>query len=368
MAGDLTAIVLSLLTIMGVESALDSRTVAIHRVSVAGPVSSSWGAHADALEEKLKDEAYRVMREAYSRKEPARISTPNADGSVESLARGVGLQRLMIRLQQATGNLEYAVTAEILVEKEKAILEIRAKRYDKQVVRARVERPMDQLNELIEDGGWALVRLFDPHIACAAVLRRSMEEGRVQPGRTLDCVNNAIPTSTEADRPWLYNLQGVGLTLQGRRAEAIKSFAHALKLEPDFSLPLLNLGVLLAANGQHEEAIKAYETVFRKRLRSDAPQIHAAAYAMWALSLEKLGRSAETLPMLRKAIRTDLAYDLPPRLLLERLPSDSAEAGELRKIIAELGDTSGDSDWKPVYTDNLVGVMPLKDLFADATK
>lgn len=366
--GDLISLFGIALGIIGLESSLDVRPVTISRITIAEEISGHWGYTTESIEQKVKDEAYLVMRQAKSYKHGTRISTPSADGSIDNIARDAGVLRLLQRMQQSVGLLEYTVTGDIVMEHGKALMELRARRFDQQVVRARFERPMDQLNELMRDAGWALVRLVDPHIACAALLRRSLSEGRPEPAVTLRCADEALPTGTDRDRPWLLNLRGVALAMLGRDAEAGQVFREVLSLEPDFAPAWLNIGTVLAGNGRHEEAIAAFSAAIRSADQAEFPQSRSAAFVMWAISLEKLGRTDEVVPRLREAFRADKSYDLPLRLLNQRLPPESDEAKEIGRIIAELSVPTGRLDWEPIYTENIVGVMPIAVVGSAATQ
>lgn len=366
--GDLISLFSIVLGIIGLESTLDVRPVTISRITIAEEISGHWGYTTESIEQKVKDEAYLVMRQARSFKHGTRISTPNADGSIDKIARDAGVLRLLQRVQQSAGLLEYTVTGDIVVEHGKALMELRARKSDQQVVRARFERPMDQLNELMRDAGWVLVRLVDPHVACAALLRHSLSGGQPEPNVTLRCTEEALPTVADSDRPWLLNLRGVALAMLGRNAEAGQVFREALSAKPDFAPAWLNIGTVFAGDGRHEDAIKAFSAAIRCADQARFAQTRSAALVMWAMSLEKLGRTDEVVPKLREAFRADRAYDLPLRLLNQRVPADTDEAREIGRMIAELSVPTGYLDWEPIYTENIVGVIPIVVVGSTATR
>ena len=155
--GDLISLFGILFGIIGLESVLDDRPITISRITISEEISSHWGYTPESIEQKVKDEAYLVMRQARSFKHGTRISTPNADGSIDKIARDAGVLRLLQRVQKSAGLLEYIVTGDIVAEHGKALMELRARRSDEQVVRARFERPIDQLDSLLLDAGWVLV-------------------------------------------------------------------------------------------------------------------------------------------------------------------------------------------------------------------
>ncbi len=364
--GDLITLFGLVIGIIAAESTLDIRAVTINRITISDDISGQWGNTEETLEQKLKDEAYLVMRQARAYEHGSRISTPNADGSIDRVARDAGILRLLQRAQQSLGFLEFTVTGDVFAERGKAVVELRARRYDQQVLRAHMERPMDQMDGLMRDAGWALVRMIDPHIACAALLRKSLLDEKPDPATTLQCIDEAMPVVTDPDRHWLLNLRGVTLTMLGRRTEAFQAFRAALEADRTFGQAWLNVGMLAAAEGRHAEAIQAYRTAIESAAPRGAEQRNAAAAALWAISLEKLGRKDEALIKLREAFRADRNYDLPLRLLIERLPADSAEADDARKILATLDAASNKPDRYVGFTDNIAGMMPVKAFFGEA--
>ncbi|GHD56116.1 hypothetical protein GCM10017083_35850 [Thalassobaculum fulvum] len=366
--GDLISLFGIVLGIIGLESSLDVRPVTISRITISEAIGEHWGYTPASIEQKLKDEAYLVMRRARSFSRGTRISTPNADGSIDKIARDAGVLRLLQRVQQSVGLLEFTITGDIVAEHGKALMELRARRSDQQVVRARFERPMDQLDQLMRDAGWVLVRLVDPQVACAELLRRSLMEGRPDPVETLRCAEEALPTVTDSDRPWLLNLRGVALAMLHRDQEAGRAFLDVLSISPDFAPAWLNLGTVLAGNGRHRDAIEAFDAAIRHAAPAEFAQTRSAAFVMWAISLEKQGRPDEAVPKLRQAFRADRTYDLPLRLLRQRIPPDSAEEKEIDRMIAELSVPTGHPDWDPIYTENIVGVMPIVVVGSTATR
>lgn len=366
--GDLISLFGIVLGIIGLESTLDVRPVTISRITIAEEISGHWGYTPESIEQKVKDEAYLVMRQARSFKHGTRISTPSADGSIDHIARDAGVLRLLQRMQQSAGLLEYTVTGDIIAEHGQAVMELRARRFDQQVVRARFERPMDRLDALMRDAGWVLVRLVDPHIACAALLRRSLTQGRPEPEVTLRCTEEAMPAVMDGDRPWLLNLRGVALAMLGRNAEAGRIFREVLSIKPAFAPAWLNIGTVFAGEGRHADAIAAFSAAIRCAEDPRFAQTRSAALVMWAVSLEKLGRPDEAVPKLREAFRADKTYDLPLRLLNQRVPPDSDEAKEIERLITELSVPTGHLDWEPVYTENIIGVNPIAIVGSTATR
>lgn len=363
MTSDIISLFGVVLAILTAESSFDIRPVTINRITMSEEIEKHWGYTVESIEQKLKDEAYLVTRQARSYDHSTRISTPNADGSIDRVAREAGLLRLLQRLQQTFGFLEYTVTGDMLVERGKATLELRARRRDDQVIRATLERPMDQLDFLMRDAGWALIRLIDPHVACAAILRRTALEGKPDVEATLACIDGALPTASDPDRPWLLNLKGVALTLLERRSEAFQTFRDSLTQDPQFAHAWLNIGALLAADGREQDALRAAETALRN---AGTKEEKSDALTLTALAQERQGRTGEALDTLREAFRADRNAQLPLQLLLERLPADSAEAREIGAMLKSLSEAVPTADSAPYNPDTLLGAMPVKTLLSRA--
>jgi tetratricopeptide (TPR) repeat protein len=340
------------------EVAFDSRTVSLQSVSVPGSVASQ-GYSADVAQQRITSAALAVVRDARTYSVAQHVQSANSQGPVELIATYLGMKPLLEATQQAVGGLEYRVAADIVTERSQLVLRMRATRFDGRVTTARVSSPPDQIEQLLADGGFMLLRLVDPQVACSAVLRRSASLGSADWAGTARCIEESLDAAGREDKMWLYNLLGVARVLGGDGAGALSAFRSALEIEPDFSPALLNLGILLATSNRHEDALRAYRTVFRRRSTADSPQTYAATRTMMAMSLERLGREAEALVQLRRAIRAAPHYTLPQLLLLARVPEGSAEAEELRRMIAQAGGRNAEHPRMQIYTDNLLGMMSL---------
>lgn len=97
-----------------------------------------------------------------------------------------------------------------------------------------------------------------------------------------------------------YNLGVLELAL-GNPTAAEAAFRLAIKRDPTFGPPYLNLAEVLRATGREAEA----ERTLREALRSDAGD--APVYHALGLSLVRQGRKSEALPLLEKAARLGTA-------------------------------------------------------------
>lgn len=347
--------------LLAAEVTLDSRAVSFQSVNVP-PALVAQGYSAEVAQQRIISGALAVVRDARTYREAQSVQSANSDDSVELIASYLGMRPLLQAAQQAAGGLEYKVAADIVAEPESFVLRMRVSRFDGRVVRARVARPKDQAEALLADGGFMLLRLIDPHVACSAILRRSASAGVPDVQQTIQCVEESLAASGDEDRTWLYNLLGVARVLGGETEGALSAFQSALRVDPEFSPSLLNLGILFAGADRHADALRAYAAVFRHRGVGDSPQTYAATYAMRAMSLERLGRHREALDSLRRAIREDPGYYLPQQLLLARLPAATAEARALRRAITEVHLRNATNPQDQIYTDNLLGMLPITSL------
>ncbi len=343
------------------ELALDSRTVSFESISIPASLASQ-GYTAEVAQQRITAAALSVVRDARTLAETHHVQSSNSDDPVELIARYLGVQPLLQVAQQAAGGLEYRIAADIVVERSALVLRMRASRYDGRVTSARVSRPPEEIEQLLADGGFMLMRLIDPHVACSAILRRSARAGTPDWDRTSRCVEASLPAAGPEDRTWLYNLLGVTRVLRHDRAGALTAFRSALEIEANFSPSLLNIGILLAGANRHEDAIRAYRTVFRHRTYGDSLQTYAATHTMMAVSLERLGRPQEALEQLRQAIRAVPDYLPPYLMLLERLPEGSREALAVRRAMAQIQTRTAQEGQADIFTENLLGMMPLSAL------
>jgi Flp pilus assembly protein TadD len=92
-------------------------------------------------------------------------------------------------------------------------------------------------------------------------------------------------------------LLGAVYQAQGKRAEAVSHYRHAIRLAPDHSEAHNNLGVVLAQDGKVDDAVHC----FREAIRL-APDF-AEAHNNLGNALRQLGQLEESLPRLREALR-----------------------------------------------------------------
>jgi tetratricopeptide (TPR) repeat protein len=81
---------------------------------------------------------------------------------------------------------------------------------------------------------------------------------------------------------------------QGRKAKAMSILEELVKQAPELSYNWFNLGFLQQESGQHEPALHSFDQAIARDEKSDR------AFYGKALSLIKLGRTEEAIPLLKK--------------------------------------------------------------------
>lgn len=115
------------------------------------------------------------------------------------------------------------------------------------------------------------------------------------------------PEPSESDSaPRRLKDQGVKAFLDGRFAEAVKSFTDALKLTPRDAETFLNLGVVYEKLGEGEKALESYTRAVDSSVERSARarEIKVAAFSSRAALLRSRGRVEEARQDLRRALET----------------------------------------------------------------
>jgi protein O-mannosyl-transferase len=140
-----------------------------------------------------------------------------------------------------------------------------------------------------------------------------------------------------------YNLGHV-LGRQGKSDEALKHFAEAIRINPNFYDAPFNMGVTLAAQGRFVEAINYYEQALRIQPNS------GKAHMEKALALAKQGKLADALPSFYQAlellpndadVRTNLGLALLHQGKIEEAIGQLNEALRLNPNSAEAHNNMG---------------------------
>ena len=329
---------------------LDARTIYVRGFDVPQAMSQQ-GYSGGVFERKVIDQVRLIERTARTRPETRRLALDSEKSTLDLIAGYFGVEPLVRAIQGSSELLEYAVAGEIVARGDEFVLSMRTTHYGGALSEFHIAKPKTDVDGLVQATAEAIVRIVDPQILCASRLRVGLATNPPDLGAAEKCVLETVETAAYVDRPWLWTLAGVIEFLRNDRAAAARYFARAVKLDPDFSPALLNIGILYSLEGRHIEAIKAYRLVFRRPSPEDSPQTYAAALVEWGDSLIALGLSREGERKYRQAIRYDgdflLAYH---RLLAVKPPGPRRDALQAKAAgVARRADQ--------LYTENLLGLI-----------
>jgi len=326
----------------------DVKTIYIREMVIPSSLSDA-GYTAEVVERRINDNILAIERQASTRPESRRLATDADRSPLELLADYLNVELLVRAIQDAGGLIEYSIAGSVVVEGRQNVmrLDIRHSQGQRSVVT--ITRPAAEIPELLMDAASAILRVTDPQIVCASLLRQGLLVDPPNFDDAQSCILGSLPVAANDDRIWLYNLAGVIAFLRGDQAGAVRGFRAALRLDREFSPAMLNLGILFADNGRHRDAIRAFRAVFDQETMGESPQTYAAAYTEWGNSLVAMGRHDEALARFADAVRTDHRY-APAYFSWANALAPGDQQDNLRRygrIVATYHDQH--------YTENLVG-------------
>lgn len=127
---------------------------------------------------------------------------------------------------------------------------------------------------------------------------RALDRGRTAEALAfLDAAH--LAARTDAERAVIENKRGVAYVQRGDRAAALAAFSAALDADPRCVPALTNIGNLLLEDGALDEAIVHYEAALR--LDDD----YALAHLSLGVAYKRLGRRGDAVRELRRAHRLE---------------------------------------------------------------
>jgi tetratricopeptide (TPR) repeat protein len=325
----------------------DTQEVYVRELTVP-PSFTQLGYTAEVVERRVRDNLLTLEREAHTRPEMRRLAIEADRSPLQLIADYLNLTLISRAMQEASGLIEYSITGSVVQVGENYVMRLHFQHDAGQQMQVTITRPIHRIDEMLDDAAVAVLRVIDPQILCTLRLRQGLLASPRSFDEARSCITDTLPTAAPQDRVWLHNLQGVIAFMRSDYAGATAAFREALRVDPYFSPALLNLGVLFAQNGRHEEAIRAYATVFRRPTRGDSTQTYAATYAEWGASLMALGRTAEARRRFADAVRADPRYAPAYFFWADSLPP-GPEADRLRHL-----GSAAERDSDQIYTENLV--------------
>ena len=335
------------IVILGAVVVLDSRTVFIKSIDVPLQLWAA-GYSSQTLQQEIANSMLDVEREGRARDATRELALDQADDSIDYVTEYFELTPLVRAFQQSGGFVSYVVDGHVTQDGGNYVMTLDITARDGTEFNATVTHPQQDIPGFVREGAEAIMRFVEPEPLCASYLAQALA-GKGSIDKADSCVRETLPTAAPSNKVWLLNLAGVIQYVQGDQTAAMERFRQALKLDPTFSPSLLNVGVLLSAEGKPAEAAKAYQFLFADLYDGVSDRTYAAAYVEWAKSEIALGRPGEAMTILRKAVAANPDYAESYYQLAALLPP-GPDADRLR----DKGDYVARSK-DQVYTENLIG-------------
>jgi tetratricopeptide (TPR) repeat protein len=318
---------------------------------VVPPSFTQRGYSVAVTERRIHDGLLLLERQARTRPETQRLETESETGPLGLIAQHLNITLIARALQESSRLIEYTISGSVVQDGEQHVMRLAILHRSGQRMLVTLTRPVAEIEPMLADAASAILRVIDPHILCTIKLREGLAASPRNLAPARECVAETMSAASREDQVWLHNLAGVIAFMEADNAGALASFRAALHIDRDFSPALLNLGILLAQSGRHADAIRAFQTVFRRETRGESTQTYAAAYAEWGNSLMALDRPEEARARYADAVRADPRYALAYFFWADSLPP-GPQAEALRRR-GEAAQRANDQ----VYTENLVGVI-----------
>jgi tetratricopeptide (TPR) repeat protein len=355
---DFTGLLLPLLVVASLVSGVavtDPRSLYIDTITVPESMEQR-GYTPLVFIRMMNDEVLAIEATAKTRTDAQKLRTEEDKGVVAVSLDMLKLTALVRAVQESSDLIEFTVNGEVVEIDKDYLLRLRFDRYGQNVTRVEEARPQSDVKELARIAAERIMKITDPQIYCAAIMQTEAgalkpEDGSFAFPKTEACIDETLPLAQADDRLWLLNLHGVVAFVAGKADEAAKHFRAAIRVNPDFSPALLNLGILYAHADRPKKAVEYFAQVFRHELPTDSPQTYAATYTEWADALVDLHRPAEAEAMFRKATETDPKY-AEAYFRWAKHTTDPKRAAELTAIGEQVAKKYGG-----IYTDNLVGKL-----------
>jgi tetratricopeptide (TPR) repeat protein len=349
--GILTGPLLALAAVFGIAVITDPQTIHIETIAVPSALVER-GYSSEVVEQRLIDQIQKMEREAKSHAELRRIASEAQPSAVKLVSEYLGVTPLVRVAQDSFGLIGYAFDGEIVRDGEAIELTLRGRHhYEGEALAIVGKGALGNPDAVIRTAALDLMAVIDPYIRSAYQFKLDLPKRDFTETKAL--IAKHIDRKQNRQRLWLHNLRGIVHYIEGDWDAAKAEFAATLAIEPDFSLSLLNHGIVLARQGRHDNAIEKYQEVFRRQLPSDTPQTYAATYSEWGMSLAALGRHEDAFAFFEAASKAD------PRFadvyfnwaeVLQRL-GRTAESEAMAARGRKLGSESA------VYTENILGAI-----------
>lgn len=329
------------------------------QLNVPGAAVGATGITPDFLIKALVDRMGEIEAQAQSRADATPVVVQDDGGSAAVLGQYFGLTPLLHVVQTSFGLIPHSFSGEIVIQGKEMEMVLRGSDSSHNESLIRTSAPVGDIDTLVTKTAYEMMRVVDPTLLAAYQFKKDYLT-RDFTG-TEEVIRRALAADDTRHHKWVMNLWGIVLYQQGDFGGALGKFREAAELDPAFTSPLLNAGVVLLRQGKRDEAIAQFQQVTKIWRKGSAPDVLAAAYTEWGFALALDGRTADAEAKFKQAAATDPTFSDVYSAWAEVL-SANGHPDEAQKMTAKALKLA---PVEKVFTDNLVG--RIKDLPAAAS-
>ena len=328
-------------------------------LSVPGAAVGATGITPDFLIKTLVDRMEEIEVQAQSRADATPVVVQDDGGSAAILGQYFGLTPLLHVVQTSFGLIPNTFSGEVVIDGKEMEMILRGtdNNHNESLIRTRAA--VGDVDTLVTKTAYEMMRVVDPTLLAAYQFKKDYLT-RDFTG-TEEVIRRALAANDTSHHKWVMNLWGIVLYQEGDFNGALDKFRLASELDPAFTSPVLNAGVVLLRQGKREEAITKFQQVTKLWRRSANPDVLAAAYTEWGFALALQGRTADAEAKFKQAMAADPTFSDVYTAWAEVL-SVGGRSDEAQKMTAKALKLA---PVEKVFTDNLVG--RIKELPAAAT-
>jgi len=326
----------------------DAPSVYFDAITVADELDKQ-GFKPNVVTDHLLERMQEIERGGFSREHGGQHSSDYDKTPVRVISDYLGTRNLIRTVQQSTGFVGVTIGGDVTVVGRTARFHLHGTGWHRPEFTLHEEAPVAEIDALIGRMAVQVMGETEPYQLALHKFRRAIDPAGLAEVEAI--ARRALGIVDPAERHWFHNILGIVRFVGGDAAGALEWLRQAIELAPDVGLQYSNVGMILAAQGRHDQAIGYFQ---RCAASPDTrPANFAVCYSEWGASLAVLGRDAEAVEKFAAAIKSDPAYaDVYVewgRLLRARGDGEAAEA--LFRKARELypGQT--------VYTENLMSAV-----------
>lgn len=296
--------VLALSALFGYAVFFDTSAVIFHDIEVPAAVEYQ-GYTPKVMAARLANEVRTIDQRARTVKEIREFVLPDDESAVNSLSDYFKFGEPIRAAQELMGLVQYTFTGDLVKRGNELHLSVRGQDHNKNKPFNEVAVGKDP-DKILHEMAVNIVRFIDPYIVASYMYETTRDANSKDFSAAVREVRYCMVNLPKSDLHWAYNLHGLILVQQGKPEEAIERYNEALRLKPDFILPVYNTGNALLDMKQYDQAIAKYKDVLKLDTKGNVRTPHA--YTQWGVALMQQGRLDEAVPLLQKAIAADPMY------------------------------------------------------------